>query len=114
VVDELSVAQADYAHDGLAELRVEAAHLLARTAERARCAGVLVDTVLHDEADGSVSDLVIDEARRWQADLIVVGTHGRRGLGDVLLGSSAERIVRGTSVPVMLVHSTQRTACKTS
>lgn len=104
-IDELSVANAGYARDGLAELRTEAARLLDRSAGRARCAGVEVDTVLHDEMDGTVASLVADEARRWRADLIIAGTHGRRGLGHVLLGSSAEQIVRESPVPVMLVHA---------
>ena len=43
-------------------------------------------------------------AKRWNADLIVVGTHGRRGLGRVLLGSGAEQIVRLAPVPVLVVR----------
>jgi nucleotide-binding universal stress UspA family protein len=114
-IDELSVARADYAHDGLAELRAEAVRLLARSADRVRRADVEVDTVLYDQSDGTVASLVADEARGWHADLVVAGTHGRRELGQVLLGRSAERIVRGSSVPVMLVHATAdrslRAAC---
>ncbi|WP_440883741.1 universal stress protein [Variovorax sp. 22077] len=70
-----------------------------------RSAGVEVDTVLYSEADGTVASLVADEARGWHADLIIAGTRGRRGLGQLLLGSSTERIVRGTGVPVLLVHA---------
>ncbi|QOF76139.1 universal stress protein [Variovorax sp. 38R] len=107
-IDELSVAQASYARDGLDDLRAEAARLLFRCADRVRRARVEVDTVLYDEVDRTVASLVADEAKRWQADLIVAGTHGRRGLGQVLLGSCAERIVRGSAVPVMLVHATAK------
>lgn len=110
VIDELSVALAVHGRDGVEQLRADAARLLARDAEHVRREGVEVDTVLHDASDGSVAGLVADEARRWRADLIVAGTHGRRGLGSVLLGSSAERIVRGSSVPVMLVHAMQAEA----
>lgn len=106
VIDELSVAQAGYARDGFAQLRLEAVRLLARSADRVRRADVEVDTVLYDESNDTVASLVAKEARRWQADLVVAGTHGRRDLGQVLLGSSAERIARGSSVPVMLVHRT--------
>ena len=106
VIDELSIAQAGYARNGLADLRAEAARLLDWSVDRVRRADVEVDSVLYDESDGTVASLVADEARRWHADLVVAGTHGRRGLGELLLGSSAERIVRGSSVPVMLVHAT--------
>jgi nucleotide-binding universal stress UspA family protein len=47
---------------------------------------------------------VIATAERLKADLIVVGTHGRRGLSRAFLGSVAEKVVRGSSVPVLTVH----------
>jgi len=43
-------------------------------------------------------------ARSWNADLIVVGTHGRRGVNRILLGSDAERIPHLTPVPVLLAR----------
>ncbi len=43
-------------------------------------------------------------ARAWGADLIVLGTHGRRGLARVLMGSDAEQIARTAPVPVLLVR----------
>ena len=104
-IDDLSVSRAGYAHDRLQQLREEASRMLARSAERVRSAGVEVDTVLYNETDGTVASLVADEARGWHADLIIAGTRGRRGLGQLLLGSSTERIVRGSSVPVLLVHA---------
>ncbi|HUX63204.1 universal stress protein [Sulfuricella sp.] len=51
-----------------------------------------------------ISDLIVEEAKDWPADLIVVGTHGRRGLHDVLLGSVADGVARRASVPVLLVR----------
>ncbi|RUR66325.1 universal stress protein [Variovorax sp. 375MFSha3.1] len=104
-IDDLSVSRAGYAHDRSQQLREEASRMLARSAERVRSAGVEVDTVLYNETDGTVASLVADEARGWHADLIIAGTRGRRGLGQLLLGSSTERIVRGSSVPVLLVHA---------
>jgi nucleotide-binding universal stress UspA family protein len=47
---------------------------------------------------------IIDEAQRWPADLIVVGTHGRRGISHLFVGSVAEGVVRLASRPVLLVH----------
>ena len=49
------------------------------------------------------SQTILDVARDRRADLIVMGTHGRRGLSRVLLGSVAERIVRLSPVPVLTV-----------
>ena len=82
----------------------------ARTLEKARAsavaAGLTVDTaLLRTEAPARrVADLVAEEAGRWPADLIVAGTHGRRGLSHLFLGSVAEGIVRISPVPVLLVR----------
>jgi nucleotide-binding universal stress UspA family protein len=48
--------------------------------------------------------VVSDAAKRWNADLIVVGTHGRRGVGRVLMGSGAEQIIRLAPVPVLVIR----------
>jgi nucleotide-binding universal stress UspA family protein len=48
------------------------------------------------------------QAKRWRADLIVMGTHGRRGVNRMLMGSDAELVVRNVSVPVLLVHAKGR------
>jgi hypothetical protein len=41
-----------------------------------------------------VADLVVAQANEWRADLIVIGSHGRRGFDRAMMGSDAERIVR--------------------
>jgi len=48
---------------------------------------------------------ILKQARSIQADLIVVGTHGRTGLEHVLVGSTAERLVRRSTIPVLTVRS---------
>jgi len=48
-------------------------------------------------------DVVAAQAKSWKADLIVIGSHGRRGVERALLGSDAERILRVAPVPVLLV-----------
>ena len=53
-----------------------------------------------------VSDVILDEARK-RADLIVMGTHGRRGLNRMLLGSDAERVLRESPVPVLVVRGNE-------
>ena len=79
--------------------------LLDRARAEAEAAGVAAETVRHDGLTQRVCDLVIDEAKRWGADLIVLGTHGRRGVRRALMGSDAEQIVRLAPVPVLLVRS---------
>jgi nucleotide-binding universal stress UspA family protein len=51
-----------------------------------------------------IYDAIEDEAKRWQADLIVIGTHGRRGIRRFLLGSVAEGVARLASRPVLLIR----------
>lgn len=51
-----------------------------------------------------VADTIADLAKNWKADVLVVGTHGRRGVSRLLLGSVAERIVRVAPCPLLLVR----------
>lgn len=63
--------------------------------------GVQVESVVRF---GDPVTQILDEAEAFGADLIVVGTAGRSGIGRVLLGSVAERVFGRASVPVMLVR----------
>ena len=84
-----------------AELRCaaegEPARLVATIADR----DIQARSVLRD---GMPAKEIVDVARDVDADLIVVGTHGRRGLRRLALGSVAEQVVRRSAVPVMTVH----------
>lgn len=51
------------------------------------------------------ADELVAEAQRWPADLIVVGTHGRRGFRHLLLGSVAEGVIRSANQPVLLIRA---------
>ena len=51
------------------------------------------------------SEDIIKTAENWEADLIVLGTHGRTGLMHLLMGSTAEKVVRHSKIPVMVVPS---------
>lgn len=57
---------------------------------------------------GDPADMVIEAAEEVGAELICLGTHGRRGLPRMLLGSVAERVVRASQVPVLTIHATVR------
>lgn len=70
-------------------------------------AGVTGDTEVVDaqDADNDVVTAIADAATRWGAELVVLGTHGRRGMQRALLGSIAEAFLRIAPVPVLLVRS---------
>lgn len=48
---------------------------------------------------------IVKVARQWQADLIVIGSHGRRGIRRALIGSVAEAVVRQAPCPVLVVRA---------
>jgi len=68
-------------------------------------AGIDSESELIEHFGGATATRVIDEATKWKADLIVLGTHGRRGLKRLVLGSDAEEIVRTSPVPILLVRA---------
>jgi nucleotide-binding universal stress UspA family protein len=71
----------------------------------ANSAGVKADSVMLESIGGVAADFILAQAKEWKADLIVIGTHGRRGLLRLALGSNAELVVRGATVPVMLIRA---------
>jgi nucleotide-binding universal stress UspA family protein len=110
VVDELSFASGfetytAYAGDVVTLLRQAGEQILERAKARAAAAGVTAQTQLFESYGSRLSDLVADQARDWRAELVVIGTHGRRGVGRWLLGSDAEQIVRTSTLPVLLVRA---------
>lgn len=71
----------------------------------AASAGVEADSSLAEFSGKRLGEAVASEAADWNANLIVVGTHGRRGLGRVLLGSGAEQVIRLAPVPVLTIRA---------
>jgi nucleotide-binding universal stress UspA family protein len=92
-----------YCSEVLPRVRQTGERILDESRQRVERAGLKAETVLF-EASGGVSEFVLDYAKRWGAELIVVGTHGRRGAARFFMGSDAERILRGATVPVLLVR----------
>jgi nucleotide-binding universal stress UspA family protein len=78
----------------------EAVDLSTAWAARARAAGLNVET---ETAEGSVAAVIVEAGRRHDAQLIVVGTHGRTGLARLVAGSVAEVVVRHADRPVLVV-----------
>jgi nucleotide-binding universal stress UspA family protein len=112
IVNELIFGGGDgagiYASDLIVSLRNGGKSLLTQAAARVRRQGVEVDSVMIESLGAAAADLIVEQARLWPADLIVMGTHGRRGLVRVAMGSDAENVVRITSAPVLLVRSARQ------
>jgi len=117
VIDELSfvlgagfgVASAGYGgrhRDEIISLLEESGKkLLAESQARVQEAGVECTTVCSDTFHGRLAAQVSGQAKAWPAQLIVLGSHGRRGLDRLFLGSDAEQILREAPVPVLLVRA---------
>ncbi|HSV80171.1 MAG TPA: universal stress protein [Ramlibacter sp.] len=84
--------------------RAYADKVLSEALEMAQAAGVPADGRLAESRGERLGDAVAREALDWKADLVVLGTHGRRGVHRVLLGSGAEQIVRMAPVPVLTIR----------
>lgn len=90
--------------DLLAGWQASAEQLVADAIAEARAAGVQADGIVRRDPGERVCDVIVQEAVKSQAGLIVMGTHGRRGLRRLALGSDAELVLRATPVPVLLVR----------
>ncbi len=91
----------------IAATRELANDIIERARETARAAGIEAE-ILSPEIVTSgyhVGDTIANVAREWHADLLVVGTHGRRGVSRMLIGSVAERIARMAPCPLLLVRA---------
>ncbi|MCE9551703.1 MAG: universal stress protein [Betaproteobacteria bacterium] len=65
---------------------------------------ITVETKLVETYSGRMGSVISEEAQKWHADLLVVGTHGRKGIAHFLIGSVAEDVTRSASLPVLLVR----------
>lgn len=54
--------------------------------------------------EGRIAEKIVEEAKAWPADLLVIGTHGRRGFSHLFLGSVAEGVIRIATTPVLLIR----------
>jgi nucleotide-binding universal stress UspA family protein len=73
----------------------------------AAAAGLAVETNLvriDTQNQHNISETIANDAEAWPADLIVIGTHGRRGLRRLFLGSVAEGVARVATTPVLLIR----------
>jgi len=119
VVDDMVVAQGydgaawvapQYVDDLLSGMREAGRKVLARAVKLGEAEGQPVQPVLVETLGKSVAHAILDKARKLRVELIVLGTHGRRGLSRLVMGSDAETIVREATVPVLLVRTPQKAA----
>jgi nucleotide-binding universal stress UspA family protein len=93
--------------DLLNELRNRARIILNDAASSARKEGLEPETTSIETLLGPVGAAIAEYAGKWPADLIVMGTHGRRGIRRLVMGADAEYVIRTTPVPVLLVRGTE-------
>lgn len=89
---------------GMQKMRAYGESVLAAGKAAAAHSQVEADTILREVTRGRIADVVIDEAKNAACDLVVMGTHGRRGFSRLALGSDADLVVRGSPAPVLLVR----------
>jgi nucleotide-binding universal stress UspA family protein len=88
------------------------ADALQRLDRLARTTGLAQNRLILATAWGNAADEILSYARKHQVDLIVCGTHGRRGFEHLLMGSVAERVVRLAPCPVLTAHASPAAARK--
>lgn len=99
-----------YAEEVLPRMRAAGRELLDEAAAPLVEQGIKVETVLLEGSDERVAELIARRAEEAGVDMVILGTHGRRGVNRLLLGSDAEHVARIAPVPVMLVRSTDGSA----
>ena len=105
--DGLAFAAPEFAMRSMERLgcmRVHGQAIVDQALSAARAAGVAAEGACIEVIGEPPGPAITAEARRWDADLIVLGTHGRRGIRRLVLGSDAEHVVRTATVPVLLVR----------
>ncbi len=110
VVDELvlmpdALGVPIYVEEMFEALRKGGRKILAKAEVKVRGQGVRAKSVLAEKIGGPVADVIVAQAKKQRADLIVLGTHGRHGVNRMVMGSDAEGVVRAAPVPVLLVRA---------
>lgn len=85
--------------------RAQGRSVLGAAGELARRAGVEARTAMREADEGQLSRAIVEEARRCNADLVVLGAGDGRGLARWLRGGVAAGVVRDAPVPVLLVRA---------
>ena len=94
-----------YAADVLTAMRRNGKEILDDARARVKSAGLDAETEIFESHGHQLADMVVKQAAAWRADLIVIGSHGRRGAARMFMGSDAEQILRLSPVPVLIVRN---------
>jgi nucleotide-binding universal stress UspA family protein len=109
VVDEfvmtVAYSPAPYEPNFNEALRKLGESTLKKAEEAVIAQGLKPEVELIEMIGGRAADKIVEKAQRSGADLIVMGTHGRRGVRRLVMGSDAELVLRGAPVPVLLVRA---------
>ena len=76
--------------------------MLASAASNVKLAGVAVEQQC--TVSNSPYEAIIEAAKKFQCELIIMGSHGRRGLSGVLLGSETQKVLTHSTIPVLVVR----------
>ncbi|WP_018150032.1 universal stress protein [Leeia oryzae] len=79
--------------------------VLAEAEARVKDAGINVDSQLHQTYGERIARVITDDAKAWNADIVVMGTHGKRGFDHLLLGSVAEGVMRMATTPILMIRA---------
>lgn len=101
MVEMASVTSSETMRDALRQYGQRA---LDKAQQAAADAGVMSETFVREVAQARVSEIINHEAVTHRCDLVVMGTHGRRGFSRLTLGSNAEAVLRTSTIPVLLVR----------
>ncbi len=93
-----------YSDDLFAQMRKGGKDILDAAEKTVMSQDIKPSCVLVESIGGVAADVILEQAKQWHADLIVMGTHGRRGIVRMALGSDAEQVVRAATVPVLLIR----------
>lgn len=81
--------------------------ILSEAVESVREAGLMAQTKSIAAGNQKITQVILAEAEHWQADLIVIGSHGHSGFTRLLLGSVAEGVARNSPIPVLLIRGAE-------
>jgi nucleotide-binding universal stress UspA family protein len=114
IVDEFAIATMNstrltpsYYSDLLSALRAAGRRVLDSAAAKVRDGGLNPTASCIETFGRTVAEVIVDKAKELPAELIVMGTHGRRGLRRLVMGSDAEGVLRSTPVPVLMVRGVE-------
>ncbi len=102
-VDTFDAGQ--YAAGVVERLRESGRALLKQAESIVRRHGLEPECTLLEALGSLAGQEIVRHAKEWPADIIVMGTHGRRGLRRIVMGSDAEEVLRTSQIPVLLVRS---------